>query len=125
MRVDDYMVVANVGGVLRVIGCRAMDAGERSAVHFMLLRRFGDGTNPLVPPPVPTTEVQKAAAPPVVPTTALQKPSPQTNPTLTQGEIAREMGFTGNPCPACGGMKMKFAGKCETCSECGHSAGCS
>jgi hypothetical protein len=109
VRAQDYMVVANIDGVMRVIGLRAMDAGERQAVEHMLSRRFM--AQEVIPP-----------SKPVVKTAPINPPTAHS--TLTQGEIAREQGFTGNPCQQCGGLRLKRSGTCETCQDCGWNAGC-
>lgn len=38
---------------------------------------------------------------------------------------ARQQGYTGNQCTQCSSMRMKIAGHCEVCEECGSSSGCS
>lgn len=38
---------------------------------------------------------------------------------------AREMGYTGNVCPMCGGLRMVREGTCEKCQDCGQTTGCS
>ena len=43
---------------------------------------------------------------------------------LKRGE-AQEMGFTGDACGACGGMRMKRSGTCATCQDCFQTTGCS
>lgn len=37
----------------------------------------------------------------------------------------RTFGYTGNSCQDCGSTKMKIAGHCEICEDCGASTGCS
>jgi hypothetical protein len=44
--------------------------------------------------------------------------------TLTQSEIARHSGFTGNACEQCGGFNLRRTGTCETCEDCGWNKGC-
>ena len=46
-------------------------------------------------------------------------------PTLMSVEEARGKGYTGNSCQDCGSVKMKIAGHCEVCEDCGSSSGCS
>jgi len=36
----------------------------------------------------------------------------------------RAAGYTGNVCSACGSMRMRRAGACETCEDCGTTSGC-
>jgi ribonucleoside-diphosphate reductase alpha chain len=38
---------------------------------------------------------------------------------------ARQQGFTGNQCTQCNSMRMRVAGHCEVCEECGSSSSCS
>jgi len=38
---------------------------------------------------------------------------------------ARSMGYTGDPCPGCGSIKMKRNGSCMVCEDCGETTGCS
>lgn len=33
-------------------------------------------------------------------------------------------GYTGSICDACGGLRMRRAGTCEVCDDCGHAGGC-
>lgn len=53
------------------------------------------------------------------------KPEPVVDATLTQAEIARQRGYTGDMCqnPACGAFAMKRAGTCLTCDVCASSFG--
>lgn len=37
----------------------------------------------------------------------------------------REQGYTGDPCPTCGSIRMKRSGACSVCEDCGTSNGCS
>lgn len=37
---------------------------------------------------------------------------------------AVEMGYTGDVCPSCGGLRMKRSGTCTTCEDCGSTSGC-
>ena len=37
----------------------------------------------------------------------------------------RDLGYSGDICQNCGGSRMRQAGACLTCDECGTSAGCS
>jgi hypothetical protein len=52
----------------------------------------------------------------------------QTNPTLTQGEMARltenKPRFTGRPCENCNSMNTIQNGKCLLCMECGQTGEC-
>jgi ribonucleoside-diphosphate reductase alpha chain len=40
-------------------------------------------------------------------------------------ELAKQQGFTGSVCGACGSTKMKRNGSCEVCLDCGGTSGCS
>lgn len=52
------------------------------------------------------------------------EPPKAANATLTQGEIARQQGYSGDCCPQCMNFKMRRTGTCLTCDACGHNAGC-
>ena len=39
--------------------------------------------------------------------------------------IARQMGFTGDPCPSCQAMQLVRNGTCNKCMSCGATTGCS
>ena len=43
----------------------------------------------------------------------------------TKSEIARQQGFTGSMCGACGSSRVKANGSCEVCLDCGATSGCS
>jgi hypothetical protein len=45
-------------------------------------------------------------------------------PLMTQAEIARSQGFTGDCCDGCGQFAMKRGGTCLTCQACGSTTGC-
>jgi ribonucleoside-diphosphate reductase alpha chain len=51
-------------------------------------------------------------------------PARSTVSTLTQSEIARNSGFTGNACEQCGSFNLRRTGTCETCEDCGWNKGC-
>jgi ribonucleoside-diphosphate reductase alpha chain len=38
---------------------------------------------------------------------------------------ARQMGFTGDPCPSCQAMQLVRNGTCLKCMSCGATTGCS
>ena len=44
---------------------------------------------------------------------------------LDAKDNARQQGFTGDQCAACGSMKMKRNGSCLLCVDCGETTGCS
>lgn len=62
------------------------------------------------------------AAPP--PTNSGGPPAITTAATLTQAE-ARSAGYTGSICDICGSTRMRVAGHCMVCEECGSTTGCS
>ena len=39
--------------------------------------------------------------------------------------MARQMGFTGDPCPSCQAMQLVKNGTCNKCMSCGATTGCS
>lgn len=38
---------------------------------------------------------------------------------------AKELGYSGDACPHCGGFKMRRNGSCLLCDDCGSASGCS
>ena len=44
---------------------------------------------------------------------------------LTQAEIARNQGYTGDCCTNCAQFRMKQSGHCLVCDSCGTTTGCS
>lgn len=62
-----------------------------------------------------------------VATAAPMKPAaapPSAEATLTPAE-ARSAGYTGNLCDVCGSSRMRVAGHCMVCEDCGTTTGCS
>jgi len=51
-------------------------------------------------------------------------PSPRPQPQQPKPD-PKAMGYTGNMCSTCGGVRMIRTGVCECCQDCGTSAGCS
>lgn len=60
--------------------------------------------------------------------TADSRPHPDTA-TQTDGrslrQIARQSGYTGDQCSNCESLRMRIAGHCMVCEECGTTTGCS
>lgn len=46
-------------------------------------------------------------------------------PTGLSRTVARTMGFTGDVCVGCGGVRMQQNGTCVMCADCGQTTGCS
>ena len=44
---------------------------------------------------------------------------------LDASAVARQQGFTGDPCPSCGHLTMVRNGTCAKCTTCGGTSGCS
>jgi ribonucleoside-diphosphate reductase alpha chain len=56
-----------------------------------------------------------------------EQPQPETKPEppkLDKG-AARQSGYTGDQCTNCFSMRMRVAGHCMVCEECGTTTGCS
>jgi ribonucleoside-diphosphate reductase alpha chain len=97
-----YVIVASNGQVMRTL--HAATLGEhRVAVEAALSALLLD---------------QPAAEP---------KPAPQPAGAslLTQGEMARQQGYTGDCCSHCQQFRMKQSGHCMVCDACGTTTGCS
>lgn len=56
--------------------------------------------------------------------TLLSSGAEPAKPSMTTHQ-AKSVGFTGDPCPQCGSMRMVHTGHCNTCQECGSTTGCS
>lgn len=99
-----FCLVVTDGAVLRTIHPAAM--GEHAAeIERIALTLSG---------------AARAASAPVA-----RKPDPPISPaTMTQAEIARAQGFTGDVCRQCGSFAMKRTGTCQTCTACGFNEGC-
>lgn len=46
-------------------------------------------------------------------------------PSVTITEAAKQIGYTGETCPACGSIRMRRSGTCAVCEDCGATTGCS
>lgn len=44
---------------------------------------------------------------------------------IYQRQAARSQGYTGDQCSHCNSMRMKVAGHCMVCEDCGTTTGCS
>lgn len=53
------------------------------------------------------------------------KPKYPSTPEKSKREIAREHGYTGDPCGNCGEFRLKNSGHCQVCENCGTTTGCS
>jgi hypothetical protein len=62
---------------------------------------------------------------PIVDVTQTLLGSSSLTPQKLSRDGAKQMGFTGNQCNVCFGMRMRISGHCEVCEECGNSSGCS
>lgn len=92
--------------------------GNKQAMLSDAAKLFG-GTMIATPVVLPTSTIDlpKPLDPPHVASTIL--------PTKLSTDQAKQMGYTGNECQTCGSSRMKIAGHCEVCEECGASSGCS
>ena len=65
---------------------------------------------------------------PNIPGDDLGKPlePPKVDETLTQGEKDfRAQGYSGDICDNCQGSRLRWAGHCKVCDDCGTTTGCS
>ncbi len=107
--------------VFRVLGFEYM--GRTDLVHIKPEPKK-DETDLHTPAPV-----QQATLPITVQTSA-QKEAVKSNVSFGMEQVeakheARQQGFTGDQCVACGSMKMKRNGTCILCLDCGETTGCS
>ena len=79
---------------------------------------------PLPFPEAPATEATHASAPAPAPTPVLVGVSTG-RATASATQVAREKGYTGDPCPECGHLTLVRNGACMKCQTCGATTGCS
>ena len=65
----------------------------------------------------PAPQIERKPPPPFMAATVVA-------PVMDRSE-AKVNGYTGNSCQDCGSTRMKIAGHCEVCDDCGASSGCS
>ena len=87
------------------------------------------GNLPAVSPAViAAAQAQAQAAQAASPAQAMVSASAAVPPAvrqLTQGELARQQGYEGDPCSECGNFTLVRNGTCTKCNTCGASGGCS
>ena len=109
-----FMVIASDGKSMRALKPaqlgRHAPAIEAALCDLLLV----DPDAPAAPAPQPPTIVPVAVH---VEVAAL--------PTMTQGEMARAKGYTGDCCSNCHEFRMKQSGHCLVCDACGTTTGCS
>lgn len=84
-----------------------LDRSGHAGAAALALAAWNDGSIVLVAPVVPTAD----------PTSLAPTPAP--------AEFARSQGYTGDQCSNCNSMRMKTAGHCLVCDDCGTTTGCS
>jgi ribonucleoside-diphosphate reductase alpha chain len=78
------------------------------------------GMTPLFP------ETQVSAPHPSEPSPVHAQPAAsQAKPAISAYKVAREKGYTGDPCPECGHLTLVRNGACLKCQTCGATTGCS
>lgn len=107
------------------LGSSADPAKAHSKMSSLMSRLFHTGG--VVAADEPTLqpgEVAAVLAPPAMPTDREGRPldAPKVGDTLL---AARAQGYTGDVCNHCGGARMKMAGHCMVCDDCGETTGCS
>lgn len=50
---------------------------------------------------------------------------PKVDETLTQREKSLAQGYSGDVCDHCQGVRLRWAGHCKVCDDCGTTTGCS
>lgn len=98
-----YTVIVSDGIVIRTLHKPAFGQ-DATALEAIIARALSPGVP--IPPKIVEIPNERAA-------------------TLTQSEIARESGYTGDPCDVCGAFKLRRTGTCVTCEACGANSGCS
>lgn len=112
MKLNWFITVADEFGTLRTIHPAGFGTGgDRVALDAIIARHV-----------IPTVVMTATAQPPK---TMLPVLDPKEADMMTQGEIARASGYTGDPCQHCGAFKLKVSGHCFVCEACGETTGCS
>jgi ribonucleoside-diphosphate reductase alpha chain len=78
--------------------------------------------------PLPFPDAPAAGAPAplaVLPQPQLQPVGAGARSTASAAQVAREKGYTGDPCPECGHLTLVRNGACMKCQTCGATTGCS
>lgn len=111
-----FTLVFAVGGQIKHLHPELLDEPDRAALIELATRALNK-----------RLAFERAATDPADEPVIVRKvPSPTAADTMTQGEIARGQGYSGNVCQTCGEFRMKRTGTCETCEACGAtSGGCS
>lgn len=122
MTLPAYCIMVSDGRVFRTLYGPAFGS-DRQALEAIIRRALEPPTaaapTPIAPkPPAPVPAI--AAAEPRVP-----RREPTISPTMTQTEMARVSGFTGDSCTGCGSFSMRRNGTCLLCTACGSTTGCS
>ena len=91
------------------------------AVGLVNLPSLPTGT-PLPFPEAGDTTPAAGAAQPVL---VAVRSTPSGASTASAAQVAREKGYTGDPCPECGHLTLVRNGACMKCQTCGATTGCS
>lgn len=95
-----FVICVSDGVVMRTLQRPAFSPTDLAALDALLQRTlFGNQAPPVIVPPP-------------------SKP-------ITVQEVARQQGYSGNPCDVCGSFKMRRNGTCQVCEGCGTTTGCS
>lgn len=86
---------------------------DRLVLHFFPPEMIHEGVPCLTPAPVTAGHAEPEA---------VTEHEAAVSPKVDQ-DAARTMGYTGNPCPDCGGWRVRFVGKCPYCDDCKKSVG--
>lgn len=120
VKLNWFLTVADEFGTLRTIHPAAFNEAQRTLLQSLIVdylfvpighKVAADGTE------IIEVAASKKKMLPVI--------DPKDAAMMTQGEIARESGFTGDVCKKCGGFHMVRSGTCVTCADCGDNDGCS
>jgi hypothetical protein len=131
--VRDYVITFHDGHRLRSLHPSVLSQADREAIEAGIRRqveRLAKLERGHPEPPQGTTEALGASS--LNPMTPFRAPIPPEEahvlkaeaPLMTQGEMARTAGYTGDVCTVCHGFRLKRTGSCVTCEDCGSNAGC-
>ncbi len=85
---------------------------------------YSNGGSGGMTPLFPETQVPSAQTPELLPIHAHAAAGQAKSP-VSAYKVAREKGYTGDPCPECGHLTMVRNGACLKCQTCGATTGCS
>lgn len=138
----DYVITFHDGQKLRSLHPSVLSQADREAMEAVIRRQMmrlagleAALTEPPASPPLMAEKLANYSRPTdkeiarirmtIPPPFEQEAHIPKTEaPLLTQGEMARTAGYTGDVCRSCYSHRLKRTGSCITCEDCGSNEGC-